>query len=161
MACYCCWTYPGGGGVHNSLWPRGAENSLPFTCIKSECRSTPPGGGGRPGVSNYGCINPFFKCCKNDEGNSDLFFNNKPYKNEKQNSNPFFNVLRKRQTKMEFHAIKKRLALRYMHFYAILFKISQKMCLRSNFIATVVEVKEGMMKTLRISQAKHTRRNTS
>ena len=69
--------------------------------------------------------------------------------------------MRKRQTKMEFHAIKKRLALRYMHFYAILFKISQKMCLRSNFIATVVEVKEGMMKTLRISQAKHTRRNTS
>ena len=29
------------------------------------------------------------------------------------------------------------------------------------YVATVVEVIEGMMKTLRISQAKHTRRNTS
>ena len=45
-----------------------------------------------------------------------------------------------------------------MPFYS---KFLKKICLRGNFIATVVEVMEGMMKTLRISQAKHTRRNTS
>ena len=45
-----CGSY-GGGGVHHSLWPRGAENPLAFTCIKSECpghrrRGRGEGGGG-------------------------------------------------------------------------------------------------------------------
>ena len=47
------------------------------------------------------CSNPFFKSWKNDKRNSDLFFNNKPYKNEKRNSNPFFKVMRKRETKFK------------------------------------------------------------
>ena len=47
------------------------------------------------------CSNPFFKSWKNDKRNSDLFFNNKPYKNEKRNSNPFFKVMRKRKTKFK------------------------------------------------------------
>ena len=47
------------------------------------------------------CSNPFFKSWKNDKRNSDPFFNNKPYKNEKRNSNPFFKVMRKRETKFK------------------------------------------------------------
>ena len=47
------------------------------------------------------CSNPFFKSWKNDKRNSDLFFNNKPYKNEKRNSNPFSKVMRKRKTKFK------------------------------------------------------------
>ena len=59
------------------------------------------------------CSNPFFKSWKNDKRNSDLFFNNKPYKNEiqirfskwceneKRNSNPFFKVMRERKTKFK------------------------------------------------------------
>ena len=34
--CHVCGTY-GSGGVHRSLLPCGAETSLAFTCIKSEC----------------------------------------------------------------------------------------------------------------------------
>ena len=34
--CHVCGTY-GSGGVHHSLLPWGAETSLVFTCIKSEC----------------------------------------------------------------------------------------------------------------------------
>ena len=61
------------------------------------------------------CRDPSFKSCKNDKRNSDLFFNNKPYKNEIhirfvfqsdaktkneiRSSNPFFKVRRKRKTK--------------------------------------------------------------
>ena len=50
----------GGGAVHQSLWPWGAEYLLAFTCIKSECPSHAQGGGGgrlRPRVSNDWCIN--------------------------------------------------------------------------------------------------------
>ena len=58
---------------------------------------------GCPGTSNdwTGAVIRFFKSWKNDKRNSDLFFNNKPYKNEKRNSNPFFKVMRKRKTKFK------------------------------------------------------------
>ena len=35
----------GGGGVYNSLWARGEENSLTFSYIKSKCPGQPRGGG--------------------------------------------------------------------------------------------------------------------
>ena len=54
----------------------------------------------REGTSNDWCRNPIsIKSRKNDKRNSDLFFNNKPYKNEKRNSNPLSKVMRKRKTK--------------------------------------------------------------
>ena len=34
----------GGGGVYNSLWARGEENSLTFSYIKSKCPGQPRGG---------------------------------------------------------------------------------------------------------------------
>ena len=35
----------GGRAVHQSLWPRGAEYLLAFTCLKSDCPSHAQGGG--------------------------------------------------------------------------------------------------------------------
>ena len=105
----------GGGGVYYSLWPRGEENSLSFGYIKSECPGLPWGGGWGFKWLDW-CSDPFFKSCKNDKRNSDLFFkvirkretkfksffqSNAKRKNEKQNSYPFFKVMRKRKTKYE------------------------------------------------------------
>ena len=36
----------GGGAVNQSLWPRGVEYLLAFTCIKSECSCHAQAGGG-------------------------------------------------------------------------------------------------------------------
>ena len=47
---YTCGSYRG-GEVHQS-WPKEVENSLAFTCIKSECPAQPQrrgGGGGSKG----------------------------------------------------------------------------------------------------------------
>ena len=58
---YTCGSYRG-GEVHHS-WPKGVENSLAFTCIKSECpchlqrRGGVEGGEGGLRVSNDCCIN--------------------------------------------------------------------------------------------------------
>ena len=76
----------GGGEVYYSLWPRGEENSLTFGYIKSEC-SGQPWGGGRGFKWLDWCSDPFFKSCKNDKRNSDLFFK----------------VMRKRKTKNKIH----------------------------------------------------------
>ena len=75
-----------GGGVYYSLWPREEENSLTFGYIKSEC-SGQPWGGGRGFKWLDWCSDPFFKSCKNDKRNSDLFFK----------------VMRKRKTKNKIH----------------------------------------------------------
>ena len=75
-----------GGGVYYSLWPREEENSLTFGYIKSEC-SGQPWGGGRGFKWLDWCSDPFFKSCKNDKRNSDLFFT----------------VMRKRKTKNKIH----------------------------------------------------------
>ena len=50
-----------------------------------------------------GVLIHFSNSYKNDKRNSNLFFNNKQCKNEKRNSNPFFKVMRKRKTKTEIH----------------------------------------------------------
>ena len=76
-----CKTYHWEGGVYYSLWPRREENSLTFSYIQSEC------GGGRGFKWLDWCSDPFFKSCKNDKRNSDLFFK----------------VMRKRETKYEVH----------------------------------------------------------
>ena len=76
----------GGGGVYYSLWPREEKNSLTFGYIKSEC-SGQPWGGGRGFKWLDWCSDPFFKSCKNDKRNSDLFFK----------------VMRKRKTKNKIH----------------------------------------------------------
>ena len=76
------------------------------------------GGGGRGFKWLDWCSDLFFKSCKNDKRNSDLFFevirkretrfkavfqSNAKRKNEKRNSYPFFKVMRKRKTKTEIH----------------------------------------------------------
>ena len=101
------------GGVNNSLWPRRGENSLTFCYIKSECPGQPRGGGRGFKWLNW-CSDPFFKPCKNDKRNSDLFFkvmrkrqtkfksvfqSDAKTKNEIRSSKPFFKVRRKRKTK--------------------------------------------------------------
>ena len=73
-----------GGGSLLLIWPRGEENSLTFGYIKSEC-SGQPWGGGRGFKWLDWCSDPFFKSCKNDKRNSDLFFK----------------VMRKRETKFK------------------------------------------------------------
>ena len=74
----------GRGGVYYSLWPRREENSLTFSYIKSECPGQPRGGGRGFKWLDW-CSDPFFKSCKNDKRNSDLFFK----------------VMRKRETKFK------------------------------------------------------------
>ena len=105
----------GGGGVYNSLWPRRGENSLTFSYIKTECPGQPRGGGRGFKWLNW-CSDPFFKPCKNDKRNSDLFFkvmrkqqtkfksvfqSDTKTKNENWNWYPFFKGMRKRKTKYE------------------------------------------------------------
>ena len=74
----------GGGGEYYSLWPRREENSLTFCYIKSECPGHPRGGDRGFKWLDW-CSDPFFKSCKNDKRNSDLFFK----------------VMRKRETKFK------------------------------------------------------------
>ena len=71
-----CKTYHwgrGGGGIYYSLWPRRGENSLTLSYIKSACPGQPWGGGRGFKWLNW-CSDPFFKSCQNDKRNSDLFF---------------------------------------------------------------------------------------
>ena len=71
-----CKTYHwgrGGGGIYYSLWPRRGENSLTLSYIKSECPGQPRGVGRGFKWLNW-CSDPFFKSCQNDKRNSDLFF---------------------------------------------------------------------------------------
>ena len=82
VPCVCKTYHWGGGGVYYSLWPRGEENSLTFSYIKSKCPGQ-PWGVGRGFKWLDWCSDPFFKSCKNDKWNSDLFFK----------------VMRKRETK--------------------------------------------------------------
>ena len=101
--------------VYYSLWPRREKNSLTFSYIKSECPGQPRGGGRGFKWLDW-CSDPFFKSCKNDKRNSDLFFkvmrkretkfksvfqSNAKRKNENWNWYPFFKVMRKRKTKYE------------------------------------------------------------
>ena len=62
----------GGGSLLLTLAPE-RENSLTFSYIKSECSGQPPGGGRGFKWLNW-CSDPFFKSCQNDKRNSDLFF---------------------------------------------------------------------------------------
>ena len=55
------------------------------------------------GFQMTGALISFSKLCKNDKGNSNLFFNNKPCQNERRNSLPFCKVMRTRKTKNEIH----------------------------------------------------------
>ena len=84
----------GRGRVYYLLWPRGEENSLTFSYIKSECPGQPRGGGLGFKWLDW-CGDPFFKSYKNDKRNS------KWWENEKRNSYPFFKVMWKRKTKTE------------------------------------------------------------
>ena len=75
-----------------------AYQGIKMEWLWSERPLTDPGQ--RMNTSNDWCSNPIsIKWCKNDKRNSDLFFNNNPYKNEKRNSNPLSKVMRKRKTK--------------------------------------------------------------
>ena len=65
-------------------WLRGEENSLTFSYIKSECPGQPLGGGRGFKWLDW-CSDPFFKPCKNNKRNSELFFK----------------VMRKRETKFK------------------------------------------------------------
>ena len=78
------WGGGGEGGVYYTLWPRRGESSLTFSYIKSECPGKPRGGGRGFKWLNW-CSDPFFKSCQNDKRNSDLFFK----------------VMRKRETKFK------------------------------------------------------------
>ena len=73
VPCVCKTHHWGWGGVYYSLWPRRGENSLTFSYIKSECPGQPRGGGRGFKWLNW-CSGPFFKSCQNDKRNSDLFF---------------------------------------------------------------------------------------
>ena len=89
--------YMGGGGVH--LLSRSGEPTCFHLHIKSDCPVHPQGETGGLGLSNYWCINTFFKVMQKRLRKSSLFFNNKPYKNERRNLLPFFKVMRRRKTK--------------------------------------------------------------
>ena len=74
VPCVCkTYHWEGVGGVYYSLWPRREKNSLTFTYIKSECPGQPRGGGRGFKLLDW-CSDPFFKSCKNDKRNPDLFF---------------------------------------------------------------------------------------
>ena len=84
VPCVCNTYHWEGRGVYYSLWARREKNSLNFSYIKSECPSQPRGGGRGFKWLDW-CSDPLLKPCKNDKRNSDLFFK----------------VMRKRETKFK------------------------------------------------------------